>query len=439
MSDFIHLQVKSALLKARSALKNNDRMEVRRWATYALKLAPDTETAWLMLAAVACPNASIGYIQRALDINPHSDRAIKGMEWALRRVQKQSNRIESIVVKTSKQDTQPVLPRTENSLKPMSVTKDDQKHVIPTIISTDTGWREKTPGWKRALKSKSFLFAMVVILGFGLMAIFASLLAPHDPFKLEWTNSNLPPFWVQNRIPSGIIDHPFGTDRWGQDVLSRYLFGLRTAFVIAIGAIPLTALAGTLIGLLSGYLGKKLDSIMILVMDVLQSLPGIMFVVIMILILRNSIKPTWLNGCITLIIGYSAIGWVGLARMVRINVLQIKSLLYVESAVAIGATPWRIVTKHIFPNVSHLVMVWIINNIPAIILLEAILGYIGVEITQPTTEKNFSVISWGGLFYSGRSSLSSNPAIMLLPALSLLLLSMSFILIGDYLHKQFSN
>ena len=439
MSDPVYLQVKSALLIAGGALKNNDRMEARRWATYTLKLAPDSETAWLILAAVACPKASVAYIQRALDINPHNDRAIKGMEWALQRVQRQSNRIESVVVKTSKQDTQPVIPRTEDSLKRPSVTKEDIEPVIPTLISTDNGRREKISGWKKALKSKSFLFGLIMILVFGLMAIFAPLLAPHDPFKLGWTNSNLPPFWVQNRIPSGIIDHPFGTDRWGQDVLSRYLFGLRTAFVIAVGAIPLTALAGTLIGLLSGYLGRKFDSIVTIILDVLQSLPGIMFIVITILILRKLLSPTWLNGCITLIIGYSAIGWVGLARMVRINVLQIKSLLYVEAAVAIGASPWRILSKHIFPNVSHLVMVWVVNNFPAIILLEAILGYIGVEITQPTTEKNFSVISWGGLFFSGRSALSSNPAIMLLPALSLLLLSMSFILIGDYLHRQFSN
>ena len=439
MNDLIFLQVKSALLKAGSALKSNDRMEARRWATYAIKLAPDTEIAWLILGAVACPNASVAYIQKALDINPRSDRAIKGMEWALRRVSQQSDRPDSIVVKTSKQDTQPVNPRMENSQKPLSTNKVDIKPLIPSVVSTDGLPREKISGWKKSLKSKSFLFGLVVILGFGLMAIFAPLLAPYDPYQRGWTNTDLPPFWVQDRIPAGIIAHPLGTDRWGQDILSRYLFGLRTAFVIAIGAIPLTALAGTLIGLLSGYLGRKFDSIMTIVMDVLQSLPGIMFVVITILILRKILTPTWLNGCIILVIGYSAIGWVGLARMVRINVLQIKSLLYVEAAIAIGASPWRILSKHIFPNVSHLVMVWIVNNIPAIILLEAILGYIGVDIIQPVTEKNFSVISWGGLFFSGRSTLSSNPAIMLLPALSLLLLSMSFILIGDYLHKQFSK
>jgi peptide/nickel transport system permease protein len=439
MNDPIQLQVRSSLIKAGSALKNNDRMEARRWATYAIKLAPDTETAWLILGAVASPKASVAYIQKAMDINPKSDRAIKGMEWALRRVQQQRDPNGSIDVHTSKRDTQLVIPRLETSRKVPSETKIEIKPLIPSVPSIESLKREKVSGWKRALKSKSFMFGLIVILVFGLMAIFAPLLAPFDPYKRGWTNTDLPPFWVQNRIPAGIIDHPFGTDRWGQDILSRYLFGIRTAFVIAICSIPLTALTGTLIGLFSGYLGRKFDSIMTTIMDVLQSLPGIMFVVITILIMRKILSPTWLNGCIILVIGYSTIGWVGLARLVRINVLQIKNLLYVEAATAIGASPWRILSKHIFPNVSHLVMVWIVNNIPAIILLEAILGYIGVDIIQPLTEKNFSVISWGGLFYTGRSTLSSNPAIMLLPALSLLLVSMSFILIGDYLHKHFSN
>jgi ABC-type dipeptide/oligopeptide/nickel transport system permease subunit len=245
--------------------------------------------------------------------------------------------------------------------------------------------------------------------------------------------------WVQNRSDPGVIDHPFGTDTLGRDIFSRYLYGVRTTFILALISIPLMAVFGTLVGMGAGYLGKRIDSWITAILDMLQSLPGIMFVVITILILRNTLKPTWINGCITLVISYSVIGWVGLARIIRINVLQIKTQLYIESAVSIGATPWRIITKHILPNVSHLIIVWTINNFPAIILMEAILGYIGVAVTRALGGNDFSVVSWGGLFYAGRAALSYNPTLLLVPSVSLLLLSMSFVLVGDHIQRKYEK
>jgi ABC-type dipeptide/oligopeptide/nickel transport system permease subunit len=287
--------------------------------------------------------------------------------------------------------------------------------------------------------SKAYIFGLVIIAVFASLAIFAPLLTPHDPYKSGFGQANLPPMWVQNRSDPGVIDHPLGTDPLGRDIFSRYLYGVRTTFVLALGSIPFMAIFGTLVGVVAGYLGKRIDNVITTILDILQSIPGIMFVVITILILRNTFKPTWINGCITLIISYSIIGWVGLARIVRINVLQIKTQLYIESAISIGATPWRIISKHIVPNISHLVIVWIINNFPAIILMEAILGYIGVVITRALGGNDFSVVSWGGLFYAGRAALSYNPTLLLVPSLSLLLLSMGFILVGDHFQRKFEK
>jgi ABC-type dipeptide/oligopeptide/nickel transport system permease subunit len=167
----------------------------------------------------------------------------------------------------------------------------------------------------------------------------------------------------------------------------------------------------------------------------IQALPGIMFLVIIVLIFRNMLSPTWLHGLITLVVGYAAVSWVSLARLIRVNVLQIKSRLFVEAAVSLGASSWRIITHHLVPNVLHVILVWIINNIPAVILLEAVLGYIGVGVTSAIDGSEFTAVSWGGMFFSGRSTLNSNPLMLFIPSVCILSISMSFILLADFLNE----
>lgn len=288
--------------------------------------------------------------------------------------------------------------------------------------------------WKRATHTKTVRFSLFVMLIFGLVAAFAPWIAPHDPFKWGVTQSSLPPMWVQDTANPGMAEYPLGTDRYGRDLLSRQIYGARTAFCLAFTAVPLAALLGTAVGLLAGYLGGRLETALMLLVDMLQSLPGIMFMVIIVLIFRNLFSPTWLHGLITLVIGFAAVSWVSLARLIRISVLQLKAQLFVEAAVSIGASSRRIIMRHLLPNVLHVVLVWIVNNIPAIILLEAVLGYIGVGVTSAVDGSEFTAISWGGIFYSGRSAMSSNPLMLIIPSLCILLVSMSFILLADFLN-----
>jgi ABC-type dipeptide/oligopeptide/nickel transport system permease subunit len=124
---------------------------------------------------------------------------------------------------------------------------------------------------------------------------------------------------------------------------------------------------------------------------------------------------------------------VGLARLVRSSVLRLKGKAFIEAARCMGASPRQIITKHLIPNVMHLIVVWMIINIPAVILLEALLGYIGIGVTSSVDGAEFNVVSWGGLFFAGRSALSRNPLILFIPSLCILLISMSFILLSDYL------
>ena len=289
--------------------------------------------------------------------------------------------------------------------------------------------------WKRALHSKAVWFSLVVMLVFGLLAVLAPWIAPHDPYRWGIGQANLPPMWVKTPPIPGLDEYPLGTDRFGRDILSRMIYGSRTAYVLALTAVPLAALIGTLFGLISGYAGGRWDVIITRFTDMVQSLPGIMFLVIIVLIFRSLLAPTWTNGMFTLVVGFAAVSWVSLTRLVRVHVLRIKSQLFVEAATALGASSRQIITRHLLPNVLHVILVWIINNIPAVILLEAVLGYIGVGVTGATDGGEFTTTSWGGLFFAGRSVMSRNPLVLIIPSLSILLISMSFILLADFLNS----
>jgi ABC-type dipeptide/oligopeptide/nickel transport system permease subunit len=291
--------------------------------------------------------------------------------------------------------------------------------------------------WKRILRRKAVWFSLLVMAVLGAVSVLAPWVSPHDPYREEIAQHGLPPSWVQETGRPGVAEYPLGTDRFGRDILSRLIYGTRTAFFLALAAVSLAALIGTVVGLIAGYAGGRLDASAVLVMDMIQSLPGIMFAVIIVLILRTRLTPSWFHGMVTLVVGFAAVSWVSLARLIRINLLQIKSQLFVEAAISVGASPRRIMLRHLLPNVGHVILVWIINAIPAIILLEAVLGYIGVGVTGAIDGGEFTVVSWGGMFFSGRSALSSNPLMLVIPSLCLLLMSMSFILLADALEGAY--
>ncbi len=291
--------------------------------------------------------------------------------------------------------------------------------------------------WKRALKRKSIWFSGIVLLAMGLIAALAPVIAPHDPYRWSLTaaHTNLPPAWVRDAAKPGTMQFPLGTDRFGRDIFSRLIYGTRTAFFLALTAVPLAAVIGTLLGLIAGYIGGRIDSAIVLFTDMIQSLPSIMFVVIIILIFRTTLTPTWFHGLLTLVIGFSAVAWVSLTRLIRVNVQILKSKPFIEAAVSLGASKREIIFQHLFPNVLNIVLVWVINNIPAVILLEAVLGYIGVGVTGAVDGSEFTAVSWGGLFFSGRSAMVRNPTMLIIPSLGIFLLSISFIFLANFLNE----
>jgi ABC-type dipeptide/oligopeptide/nickel transport system permease subunit len=201
-------------------------------------------------------------------------------------------------------------------------------------------------------------------------------------------------------------------------------------------AIPLAALIGVLVGVTAGLGNQLVETIFLRLTDIASSVPAFMFTVIIILILRPTPTGMAFGGLITMTLAFALVNWVGLARLLYTSVSKIKHQEFMEASKSLGAGTTHQIFKHILPHLSHLIVVWVVNNIPAVILLEALLGYIGVQILQVSDGTRFQDLSWGGLIFVGRSQLSRNPFILLVPTLCILILAMSFSILGECLNEK---
>jgi peptide/nickel transport system permease protein len=298
-----------------------------------------------------------------------------------------------------------------------------EKETQPVSLRIQSPWR-----------SPRVLFSLLTLTVFVCLAVFAPKIAPEDPTYMNPGKGNLQPIW--QRPDDSIPNYWLGSDRWGRDVFSRLIYGTRTGIFLALTAAPLAALLGVAVGVAAGFRGGWLETLLMRLADIFSAFPAIMFSVLMVMVLRNQPLGQALNGLLTLTIAFAAIAWVGLARLIRSVVLEVKQRPFVEAAQALGASPWHILSQHIFPNLLGLAAVWTVNAVPQVILLEAGLGYLGIEIIKATEGNEFSVSSWGGLFFEGRSRINSNPAVLLAPTLCVLLISLSFSQLAAYLDQR---
>ena len=280
------------------------------------------------------------------------------------------------------------------------------------------------------------LLSISVIVMMTLLALFAPMISSYDPRQMHPSISNYPPAWYDTPPKPGLPDHLFGTDMYGRDILSRAIHGARSAMFLVLFAIPIAAIIGGTVGVLAGIGGRFLANLLQRVSDVASSVPSFMFTVIIIFILRPTPTGRVFGGLITLTLAFALINWVSLARLVYTSVLGVKRQDFMEASRSLGAGTAHQVFKHILPHISHLVITWVVINIPAVILLEALLGYIGIEILQVTDGSSFQDLSWGGLIFSGRSQWHRNPYMLLIPTLCILVLSMSFSVLGEYMNER---
>lgn len=278
--------------------------------------------------------------------------------------------------------------------------------------------------------------SILVIAVMSLIGIFARIVSPYDPREMQIDLSNNPPAWYHNPLKESSPDHFLGTDMMGRDIFSHALHGARAAMFLVLITMPVTVLLGVIMGVAAGSGNKTVETIFLRITEIISSIPAFMFSVVIVLIFREKPIGKILGGLITMTLAFSLVNWVSLARLVHIAVLKVRSMEFMEASRSLGASTGHQIFKHILPHISYLIVVWVVNNIPAVILLEALFGYIGIQILRVTDGTSFQDISWGGLIYLGRTQLNWNPYILLVPTVSVLILSVSFSILGEYLNER---
>ncbi len=276
---------------------------------------------------------------------------------------------------------------------------------------------------------------VALVLFFTVIALVGPFIAPYNPRELNFDSRYIPPFWQARSLSGRTPDaaHPLGTDAEGRDVLSRALYGTRTSMLIGWATILFTLLIGLPVGLLSGYVGGRLDNALMRITDVFYALPTIMFYILIVLALRETQFGKLLSGLIVLIMAFSFVGWVQVARLSRGSTLVLRHAPYVDASRASGARTRQLLPKHIMPNILGPILVWVAIAVPRIVTVEAILGYLRIGISPPTDPDAFFALSWGGMFLDGRAGLRSSPWLLLVPTVCLALLTIGFTLLGDSL------
>jgi peptide/nickel transport system permease protein len=259
------------------------------------------------------------------------------------------------------------------------------------------------------------LLGLVILVGFVLIAIFAPLLAPHDPLAQNLRVSKLPPAWQEG----GSWEHPLGTDRLGRDLLSRILYGARVSLLVGFFGATLACLLGLVAGVLAGYLGGWVDALISGLVNLLLSIPYLVLVIVVAaLVGRSLVNVILLFGITTAPL---------FARVVRGEVLRLRAMAFVEATVAIGTPPLRVLLRHIVPNLTGPLVTLATFEMSAMIFYEAGLGFLGLSVPP-------NVPSWGNLLSTGRESLMAGmPWLSLYPGLAIALTALGINLLGDWL------
>ena len=250
----------------------------------------------------------------------------------------------------------------------------------------------------------------------------APWIAPENPRKGDLRARMAPPAWLEG----GSTEHLLGTDHLGRDIFSRIVYGARISLIVAGVTLGLGGTTGVVLGLLAGWYGKWIDEIIMRVVDIALAIPLVLVALVMVVAIGQSF-PSELGGQTGLIIlVLASFFWVRFARLIRGEVLQLKTLDYVALAKVAGATTPRILAVHIFPGVINTLIVLATLQVGFVILVESTLSFLGAGVPPPTP-------AWGSMVAEGRDFLAGAWWIATMPGLAILLTVMSLNLFGDWL------
>lgn len=255
-------------------------------------------------------------------------------------------------------------------------------------------------------QNKLALSGLVVVTCLALVALFAPLIAPYDPSEID----------LSNRLVGPSRAHLLGTDQLGRDLFSRMIYGSRISLSIGFVAVGISVLIGLVLGSIAGYFGGRCDTIIMRFVDMMLCFPTFFLILAVIALLEPNIFT------IMAVIGVTS--WMGVARLIRAEILSLKEQEFILAARAIGAGPLRIIVRHLIPNAITPVLVSATLGIAAAILVESSLSFLGIGVQPPTP-------SWGNILTEGKSVLGIAWWLTLFPGVAILLTVLAYNLLGE--------
>ena len=267
--------------------------------------------------------------------------------------------------------------------------------------------------WRRFKKNYLAMLGLVVL---GLLVLFSfggPIFSHFNFYTNDLDNLFASPSWI----------HPFGTDDLGRDIMTRIMYGGRISLEIGLVSVMINLVLGVSYGGISGYFGGRVDNIMMRIIDIIYSVPDLLYVILLMVVLGQ-------GGLLNIMIVLGIVNWMSMARIVRGQILVLREQEYVLAARTLGANTKRLLFKHLIPNTIGPIIVTVAMQIPAAIFMEAFLSFIGIGIMPP-------LASWGSMASAGRLSIPSHPNVLLLPSLAITITMLAFNFVGDGLRDAF--
>lgn len=277
---------------------------------------------------------------------------------------------------------------------------------VESMANVERGSSLAHDAFIRLRKNKMAMIGLFILIFFILIALLTPWIAP---YTYEGQNLDL-----GATAPSA--SHWLGTDVLGRDQLTRIMYGSRVSLMVGFIATAVALLIGVLWGATAGFLGGRVDAIMMRIVDVIYALPFTIFIILLTVIFGKSL--------LLLFLAIGAVEWLTMARIVRGQVLAIKRQEFVEAAVSMGLSPWQIITRHLIPNVLGPIVVYTTLTIPNVILLESFLSFLGLGVQPPQS-------SWGSLISGGTETMEEYSWLLIFPGLVLSLTLFSLNFLGD--------
>jgi len=291
-------------------------------------------------------------------------------------------------------------------------------------------WRD---AWRRLLRNRAAMAGGIFVIIIVAAAIFADdgfiswalnretrpLLAPYGYKEVDFENTRASP--SLQRTAEGRFPHIMGTDKYGRDVFSRIIYGGRVSIAVGVFGSLVIMVFGLAYGMVSGYLGGRVDTLMMRFVDIMYGFPTLLFIILLMFILGSTAGFAAIRN---LVLGIGLVSWMGMSRLVRGQFLSLREKEFVEAARMIGARDVSIITRHLLPNSLGPIIVAVTLGIPGLIMTEATLSFIGLGVPPPFP-------SWGQMLNEGWRAIRADPHLIFFPALQLSLTMLAFNFLGD--------